>query len=140
MKQYHASAVEINGRAVLILGASGTGKSTLSRELMVLGGNLIGDDQIFLNETGESVIVSAHPNANGRMEVRGVGLFKAQSSLQSKVELVVNLDNLPQGRLPEQKHFQFGKIKLVQYDIKGLSHMASFIYLLLKHKIEIEIS
>ena len=40
----HGSAVEINGKAILICGASGTGKSTMSAGLIALGAKLISDD------------------------------------------------------------------------------------------------
>ena len=138
MRQYHASAVEINGRAVLILGDSGSGKSSLARELMALGAILVGDDQVFIKEEGQTLVVFPHPKSDGRMEVRGVGIFKADHTPHAKVEIVVNLNNSPQGRLPERRIFVLGQTKIDQYDIKGLSHMASFIYLLLTQKIEIE--
>ncbi len=138
MQQYHASAVEINGRAVLILGESGSGKSSLALELMAMGANLIGDDQVFLDEEAGSLFVSPHPNSDGRIEVRGIGIFKSQHITHARVDLVVSLNDSPQTRLPERNIFEHGSTKIAQYDIKGLSHMAAFIYLLLTQKLEIE--
>ena len=41
----HASCVAIQGRAVLIIGASGRGKSGLALQLMAFGAKLVSDDR-----------------------------------------------------------------------------------------------
>lgn len=47
----HATAVELDGRGLLICGAAGAGKSTLSAELISAGARLIGDDLSVVRET-----------------------------------------------------------------------------------------
>ena len=69
-----ASAVAINGYALLIEGQPGSGKSTLALELIDRGALLIGDDGVKLSREGETVIASPPPNIAGLIEIRGVGL------------------------------------------------------------------
>lgn len=58
----HASAVAVEGRAVLFLGASGRGKSTLSAAIARSGAELIGDDAIVFDTGGGHPRVRAiHP-------------------------------------------------------------------------------
>ena len=78
----HGSAIEFNGRAVLICGASGAGKSTLAAGLIALGGRLISDDLSVLHlqpRTGQYVFYA------GRRTIR---LFDATAGyLQQAVPL-----------------------------------------------------
>ena len=41
----HATCVDINGSGVLIVGRSGSGKSSLAINLLALGSKLVADDQ-----------------------------------------------------------------------------------------------
>ena len=134
--QLHASAVSINNKAVLILGQSGSGKSAFSLQLMALGGHLIGDDQVFLNMQNDKMVISSHPNAMGRIEVRGVGVFEALAANHVEIQCAVNLDREPSERLPKKQQFQIGLTNIEQYDLKGVSHGAAFIYLLLTNNLK----
>lgn len=49
---FHASAVVVDGRAVLIAGRGGAGKSTLAAGLAVLGGTFIADDLVAVDRSG----------------------------------------------------------------------------------------
>jgi hypothetical protein len=57
----HASAIEIGGRAALILGASGAGKSTLAAAAFCRGLRVITDDVAVLDWAGTSVCVRWGP-------------------------------------------------------------------------------
>jgi len=50
----HATTVALNGKAALITGGSGAGKSSLGLELMAYGCDLVADDRtmVFTNENG----------------------------------------------------------------------------------------
>lgn len=69
------SAVAIGGRALLILGPPGAGKTSLALALIDRGATLIGDDGIALARTGNRVIASPPPNIAGLLEVRNVGII-----------------------------------------------------------------
>jgi hypothetical protein len=60
---FHGTAVEIDGRAVLICGASGLGKSTLGAGMIALGAKLISDDLsvLTLSENGERLLYPGRP-------------------------------------------------------------------------------
>jgi hypothetical protein len=54
----HASAVSLNGRGVLVLGESGSGKSTAAATLCTRhGGELLADDATLLVERGETLLI-----------------------------------------------------------------------------------
>lgn len=48
----HACAIEIDGRAVLIAGAAGVGKSTLTADLLAAGATLVADDLVVVAVDG----------------------------------------------------------------------------------------
>lgn len=61
----HCGAVSINGKAVAVTGASGTGKSTVTTELLKDGANMLSDDVIavgyLLGKQGEAYAFPAFP-------------------------------------------------------------------------------
>jgi hypothetical protein len=95
-----ASAVAIGGRALLIAGPPGSGKSSLALALIDRGAGLIGDDAVTLERTGDCLIASPPPNIAGLIEVRGVGLMRMATAASAPVALLLELGG-PQGeRLP----------------------------------------
>ena len=69
----HASTVSIKGRAVLIEGPSGSGKSDLALRLIDRGATLVSDDYTIVRRIDGNLIASAPPNIAGLCEVRGCG-------------------------------------------------------------------
>ncbi len=57
----HANAVAINGKAVLLLGHSGAGKTTLTTALVQHGAHLITDDVAVLRQVGDSFTIAPGP-------------------------------------------------------------------------------
>ena len=96
----HASSVAIGGRAVLIGGPSGSGKSDLALRLIDRGAILVSDDYTIVRRSGTGLIAAAAPNIAGRMEVRGLGIVEMPTAGEVPVVLFVDLDITPQ-RLPE---------------------------------------
>ncbi len=99
----HASAVAVDGRGVLILGPSGSGKSSLALQLIALGGQLIADDQVMLHRAGDAVIAAAPATLAGLIEARGIGLIRAPSA-PAPLALVVDLGQAETERLPPIRH------------------------------------
>jgi len=95
----HATAVAIGGRAVLLMGPSGSGKSDLALRLIDRGAMLIADDQVRLARAGDGLTASAPPSIAGRMEVRGVGIVPVSWRDGVPVALLVDLE-APPARLP----------------------------------------
>ncbi|OYX66772.1 MAG: hypothetical protein B7Y88_02750 [Sphingomonadales bacterium 32-64-17] len=96
----NVSCVAIEGRALLIEGPPGAGKSSLALALIESGALLIGDDGVTLAAENGQLIASPPPHIAGLIEVRGVGLV-ALPTASAPVALAIVLD--PEApRLPEK--------------------------------------
>lgn len=98
----HASAVTIDGQAVLIAGRSGSGKSDLALRLIDRGAQLVSDDYTDLMRRGETLVARAPATIAGRIEVRGLGIAQLLSAGEAPVALIVRLDTAPD-RMPERR-------------------------------------
>lgn len=100
----HASCVAVGGRAVLITGASGAGKSSLSLRLIALGAQLISDDRTLVVPQGARLVARCPaPALRGLIEARGVGILRADSLDEAALALVVDLDQTEDQRLPPHR-------------------------------------
>jgi serine kinase of HPr protein (carbohydrate metabolism regulator) len=98
----HATTVAIGGRAVLITGVSGAGKSDLALRLIDRGAVLVADDRTLLAARGGRLFASPPATIAGRIEVRGIGILALPHAAEVPVALVVDLDSAPE-RLPETR-------------------------------------
>lgn len=96
----HASSVTIDGRAVLIMGPSGSGKSDLTLRLLDRGFALVSDDQTIIKKVGTRLTAAAPPTIRGKLEIRGVGIVTMSQVDDQPVALVVELTSEIQ-RLPD---------------------------------------
>jgi len=99
----HASCVALGPAAVLVRGASGSGKSGLALDLMALGATLIADDRTDLRCDGQGIVVECPPAIRGRIEARGVGILAASSQTRAMLRLVVDMDGREDDRLPPRR-------------------------------------
>src|SRR5512139_3412948 len=96
----HASCVAMDGRAVLITGPSGSGKSDLTLRLLDRGFALVSDDQTIVRKVGDRLIASAPPTIAGKLEIRGIGIVEMAAVKDVPVALLVELTSDIQ-RLPD---------------------------------------
>src|SRR5215213_408876 len=96
----HASTVATGGRAVLITGPSGSGKSDLTLRLLDRGFVLVSDDQTIVKRDSDRLIASAPPNIAGKLEIRGIGIVEMETVSDIPVALMVELTSDIQ-RLPD---------------------------------------
>jgi serine kinase of HPr protein (carbohydrate metabolism regulator) len=96
----HASTVAVDGRAVLISGPSGSGKSDLALRLLDRGFALVSDDRTIVRNEGNRLIASAPETIKGKLEIRGVGIVEMDTVADIPVAMVVELTSDIQ-RLPD---------------------------------------
>ena len=87
----HASCVTANGRAILITGRSGSGKSDLALRLIDRGFALVSDDRTILRKQDGKLIATAPDTIKGKIEVRGLGIVEMETVTSAPVALVVEL-------------------------------------------------
>jgi HPr kinase/phosphorylase len=117
----HASAVLVGGRAVLIRGPAGAGKSSLALRLVQAGethllpfARLVADDRAQVVAWHDRLLVRPAPRLAGLIEIRGLGIRRLPFEPVAVVGLVVDLaaeevDRLPQ---PEQRHAVIAGVNL----------------------------
>lgn len=95
----HATAIAAGGKAALIRGLSGSGKSDLALRCLALGPSsilpdcavLVADDQVMLERWDGQVTVSCPPPIRGKLEVRGLGIVTVPSVAAARLTLIVDL-------------------------------------------------
>src|SRR6266576_2932229 len=87
----HASTIASDGRAVLITGPSGSGKSDLTLRLLDRGFTLVSDDQTIVRKDGSRLLASAPPTIAGKLEIRGIGIVEMERVEDVPVALLVEL-------------------------------------------------
>lgn len=109
----HASCVAIGGAGVLLLGASGSGKSDLALRLIDEGAALVADDRTILFVQRRALHARPPDSIAGLMEVRGLGILKLAHRRRVKLALVVKLGGTA-ARLPQPAFFRALNTKLPQ--------------------------
>ena len=113
MTQVHqATCVAINGRAVLIEGPPGSGKSSLALSLIDRGAVLVGDDGVALEPRGGQLYASPPPNIAGLIEVRNLGLLEFPTVGDVPVALVVRLDASAERFIEAAERVELGGVEL----------------------------
>jgi HPr kinase/phosphorylase len=102
----HATCVQIGGVGVVLLGASGVGKSDLALRLIDAGALLVADDQLYVEATETGLLGRPVEKLAGLLEVRGLGIMRLPYCRVSPLGLVVDLDRArPVPRLPEPSSY-----------------------------------
>ena len=87
----HASCVAVDGRAVLISGPSGSGKSDLALRLLDRGFTLVSDDRTIIRKEGDRLVTSAPDTIRGKLEIRGIGIVDMETVSDVPLALVIEL-------------------------------------------------
>ena len=99
-EKLHASCVALGGRAVMIAGPSGSGKSDLALRLLDRGFTLVSDDRTIVRKQGAAIFATAPETIMGKLEIRGVGIVEMETIQNVPVALIVELASDIQ-RLPD---------------------------------------
>lgn len=97
----HATTVSIGGKGVVILGPSGSGKSSLALQLIALGAGLVADDRTEITRNGQVLTATAPSTIQGMIEARGVGILRLKDTGATPLSLAVDLSQESEPRLPE---------------------------------------
>lgn len=117
MERLHATAVDIAGKGVLLVGASGSGKSDLALRLVDRGASFVSDDQVELTLRRRGVFAAAPTAIRGFLEVRGIGITSVPVTGGCFVSLIVELvlaADVPRLPEPEYKIVMGQKIPLIR--------------------------
>ena len=127
----HATTVAWEGRAALIRGASGSGKSALGLELMALGARLVADDRTEVIRRGAGLVVRCPPAIRGLIEARGVGLLRAEPVEEAVLAVVLDLDAPEPERLPpwREERIHDVAVPVLRRPLKGHSAASILQYL-----------
>ena len=99
----HASCVAVDGRGLLILGPSGSGKSSLALHMLALGAALVADDRTEVTAEGGTLVARCPPPIRGLIEARGIGLLRAPVADRAPIAVVVDLAQAEDKRLPPRR-------------------------------------
>nr|WP_277604914.1 HPr kinase/phosphatase C-terminal domain-containing protein [Fertoeibacter niger] len=100
----HAGCVAMEGRGLLILGPSGSGKSALALQLMVLGAGLVSDDHTDVTREAGGLTARCPAALAGMIEARGLGILHAPVVSSARLVLAVDLGVSETERLPPFRH------------------------------------
>lgn len=99
----NATAVALNGYAILITGDSGAGKSSLALALMEQGAILISDDITHVKVHDGELLASPYERMKGCVEVWGTGIICGLRTVQDVPVLVqIKLTSTITERMPQE--------------------------------------
>jgi HPr kinase/phosphorylase len=112
----HATSVAVDGKGLLIMGPSGSGKSSLALQMIGLGALLIADDHTETYLHDDQPHLRCPAAIRGIIEARHVGLMHAPTVATAPLHLVVDLAKSEDQRLPER------------HDMMILGHRISLVF------------
>lgn len=100
----HATAVAVQSEAVLLLGESGVGKTSLALRLIDAGATLIADDQVDITAIqDDTLLVSSPSSLAGVVELYGAGLIRLPYVARAPLRLVVQCEQGCPERYPARR-------------------------------------
>jgi len=129
----HATCVDINGSGVLIVGRSGSGKSSLAINLLALGSKLVADDQCELVKKNNRYRILKPASLPNSIEIRGIGLVSVPTVVETTLDWVVNMDEAETERMPDLRFTEIGDYRVPTVFGKNMDELASRIYVLVRN-------
>ncbi len=117
IQDVQATAISYHGKALLIQGPSGVGKTRLALQLIERGAKLIGDDCVSVFIKKNQLYCKAKENFKGVLEIRGLGLVKGFKVAEpSPVLSLIRLHPEKVERLPKTKKISLLGKKVPVFD------------------------
>ncbi len=128
----HGSCVEYGGQSVLIIGDSGSGKSSVSLALIALGATLVSDDAVDLTRKDDKILTSPPDSILGQIEARSFGILEMPYSNSATLKFVVDMNKSEVRRLPEDKTIALLGLKVPLVFGGNNLHLANAVFCVLK--------
>ena len=121
----HATCVALGEAGVLLLGASGAGKSDLALRLIDDGARLVADDRVALGVQSGRLVATAPAGLPRALEVRGMGLMPV--AMAPSAVIGVAFDLVPRAeieRFPEPVRWRFHDVSVPRYRLDPFTSSA----------------
>lgn len=114
---------------MLIVGPSGSGKSSLALQLISLGAGLVADDRTQITLKGGALIATVPAAIRGMIEARGVGILHATDVGPTPLDMVIDMSKSEEQRLPEPHSYTVLGISLRCLHTAPSPHFAAAVWL-----------
>ena len=121
----HATVVGVAGNGLLILGASGSGKSGLALRMMALGADLVADDRVLLRRVGDALLARPPDALAGRIEARGIGILPTPHLPEIPLAFAVDLDADFEARMQQPRTFTRAGVGIELISGRGVPSLES---------------
>jgi HPr kinase/phosphorylase len=118
----HATAIAIEGAAILLRGPPGAGKSDLALRLIDGGARLVADDQAELRRVEDQILVGAPATIAGLIETRGIGILRVDPIAAAPLALLIDLvpsaevERFPEARFEDILGLSISLIALAPFE------------------------
>jgi len=127
----HATAIAKGDHAALILGPSGSGKSSLALQLISLGCCLISDDQTELFEKNGVLFCRKPDSLPALIEAREFGLLSVPMQPEAQVSCLIDMTHTETERLPEPQTRSISGHNITLFQKSTMVHFPAAIVLYL---------
>jgi len=118
----------------LIVGPSGSGKSSLAVQIIAFGARLVADDQCDLRQDGDAVIASRPTTLPDAIEARGLGLIKMPPAPEdAQVVAVLDVTDRAEARMPARQFCKIGQVDIPRLQNPASAHGPASLYLYLMY-------